>query len=429
LRDLAHEAVIAAVRTAYGRLIAYLSARTRDIAAAEDALSAALEAALETWPARGVPDRPEAWLLTVARNRLNDGHRRARVHAEAVPTLLTLMDEAQAVADEVPTPCRDLAFPDERLKLMLVCTHPAIAVEVRTPLMLQTVLGLTSERIASAFLVKPAAMAQRLTRAKTKIRAAGIGFDVPGDADWPARLSPLCDAIYAAYGLGWGDYAGEEEGDGLSGEAMTLGFALHELLERMKRPVVAPELNGLLALMLYCEARRAARYDASGRYVALSDQDSRQWDKTMIDRGDALLTKVQPLRQFGRYQLEAAIQSAHVVRRVGGRADWAALEALYDALAALSGSPVVAINRAIVVAERRGPAAGLVALDAVAGDPRLAEYQPYWAARAELLARAGDLGAADEAYLRAIGLEADPSLRAYLQQRKSAARMTGVAST
>ncbi len=177
--------------------------------------------------------------------------------------------------------------------------------------MLQTVLGLTSERIAGVFLVKPAAMAQRLTRAKTKIRDAGIGFDVPEAAEWPVRLGPLCDAIYATYGLGWGDYAGEDEGDALSGEAIALGFALYELLGRMKRPAVAPELNGLLALMLYCEARRAARYDASGRYVALSDQDPRQWDRTMIERGDALLTIAQKLRQFGRYQLEAAIQSAH----------------------------------------------------------------------------------------------------------------------
>jgi len=420
LRDLAHEAVIAAVRTAYGRLIAYLSARTRDIAAAEDALSAALEAALETWPARGVPDRPEAWLLTVARNRLNDGHRRARVHAEAVPTLLTLMDEAQAVADEVPTPCRDLAFPDERLKLMLVCTHPAIAVEVRTPLMLQTVLGLTSERIASAFLVKPAAMAQRLTRAKTKIRAAGIGFDVPGDADWPARLSPLCDAIYAAYGLGWGDYAGEEEGDGLSGEAMTLGFALHELLERMKRPVVAPELNGLLALMLYCEARRAARYDASGRYVALSDQDSRQWDKTMIDRGDALLTKVQPLRQFGRYQLEAAIQSAHLRRGLTGVNVSDEIVILYEGLLRFAPSLAARLGHAAAVTEAKGAEAGLAQLDALDGE-RLKDYQPYWAVRAHVLQKLGR-PEAHAAFDRAIGLSRHEGQRAFLLKKQAAAK-------
>lgn len=419
MRDRAHEAVVAAVRTAYGRLIAYLSARTRDIAAAEDALAAALEAALETWPDRGVPDRPEAWLLTVARNRLNDGRRRARVRAEAVPTLLTLMDEAQAVADEGPS-FPDVAFPDERLKLMFVCTHPAIAPEVRTPLILQTVLGLTSERIAGAFLVKPAAMAQRLARAKTKIRDAGIGFDVPEAADWPARLGPLCDAIYAAYGLGWGDYAGEEDGNGLSDEAMTLGIALYDLLGQMKRPVVAPELNGLLALMLYCEARRTARYDASGRYVALSDQDPRQWDKTMIDRGDALLTMAQKLRQFGRYQLEAAIQSAHLRRGLTGVNLLDEIVILYEGLLRFGPSLAARVGHAAAVTEAGGAEAGLALLDALDGE-RLKDYQPYWAVRAHVLQKLGR-PEAHAAFDRAIGLSRHEGQRAFLLKKQKAAR-------
>jgi predicted RNA polymerase sigma factor len=418
LTDPVHEAVVAAVRSAYGRLIAYLSARSRDIAAAEDALSAALEAALETWPARGVPDRPEAWLLTAARNRLTDGHRRARLHAEALPTLLTLMDEAQALANEAPSSVPDAAFPDERLKLMFVCTHPAIAAEVRTPLMLQTVLGLTSERIAGAFLVKPAAMAQRLTRAKTKIRDAGIGFDVPEPADWPARLGPLCDAIYAAYGLGWGDYAGEDAGDGLSGEAITLGFALYELLGRMKRPVVAPELNGLLALMLYCEARRAARYDASGRYVALSDQDSGQWDRTMIERGDALLTAAEKLRQFGRYQLEAAIQSAHLRRGLTGVAALNEIVILYEGLLRFAPSLAARVGHAAAVAEAKGAAAGLALLDALDGE-RLKDYQPYWAVRAHVLQKLGR-PEAHAAFDRAIGLSRHDGQRAFLLKKQTA---------
>ena len=418
MTDRAHEAVVAAVRTAYGRLIAYLSARTRDIAAAEDALSAALEAALETWPARGVPDRPEAWLLTAARNRLKDGHRRARTRAEAVPTLLTLMDEAQAVADEARLP--DVAFPDERLKMMFVCTHPAIAAEVRTPLMLQTVLGLTSERIASVFLVKPAAMAQRLTRAKTKIRDAGIGFDVPEAAEWPVRLGPLCDAIYATYGLGWGDYAGEDEGDGLSGEAITLGLALYELLGQMKRPAVAPELNGLLALMLYCEARRAARYDASGRYVALSDQDPSQWDRTMIERGDALLTMAQKLRQFGRYQLEAAIQSAHLRRGLTGVAAPDEIVILYEGLLRLAPSLAARVGHAAAAAEAKGAEAGLALLDALDGE-RLKDYQPYWAVRAHVLQKLGR-PEAHAAFDRAIGLSRHEGQRAFLLKKQTAAK-------
>jgi len=419
LTDLAHEAVAAAVRTAYGRLIAYLSARTRDIAAAEDALSAALEAALETWPARGVPNRPEAWLLTAARNRLKDGHRRARIRVEAVPTLLTLMDEAQAVADEGPS-FPDVAFPDERLKMMFVCTHPAIAAEVRTPLMLQTVLGLTSERIASVFLVKPAAMAQRLTRAKTKIRDAGIGFDVPEAAEWPVRLGPLCDAIYATYGLGWGDYAGEDEGGALSGEAITLGFALYELLGQMKRPAVAPELNGLLALMLYCEARRAARYDAAGRYVALSDQDPRQWDRTMIERGDALLAMAQRLRQFGRYQLEAAIQSAHLRRGLTGVAALDEIVILYEGLLRLAPSLAARVGHAAAVAEAKGAETGLALLDALDGE-RLKDYQPYWAVRAHVLQKLGR-PEAHAAFDRAIGLSRHEGQRAFLLKKQTAAR-------
>ena len=404
---------MAAVRTAYGRLIAYLSARTRDIAAAEDALSAALQAALETWPARGVPDRPEAWLLTAARNRLNDGHRRARVRMDAVPTLLTLIDEAQAMAGEAQFP-----FPDERLKLMFVCTHPAIAPEVRTPLMLQTVLGLSSERIASAFLVKPATMAQRLTRAKTKIRDAGIGFEVPDAAEWSGRLKPLLDAIYAAYGLGWGDYAGGEgDTESLSDEAVGLGFALYELLSRMTRPVVAPELNGLLALMLYCEARRGARYDPQGRYTALSDQDPNRWDWPMIDRANALLIEVQSLHQFGRYQLEAAIQSVHLRRGLTGVTAWVEIVTLYKGLLRFAPSLAAQVGHAAAVTEARGAEAGLALLDALDGQ-RLADYQPYWAARAHMLQKLERPEAA-AAFDRAIGLSRHEGQRAFLLAKKA----------
>lgn len=409
--DPAHEAAGLAVRTAYGRLIAYLSARTRDIAAAEDALSAALQSALETWPGRGVPDRPEAWLLTAARNRLNDGYRRARVRREAAPTLLTLMDEAQAMADAMPSP-----FPDERLKLMFVCAHPAIAAEVRTPLMLQAVLGLSAERIAGAFLVKPSAMAQRLSRAKTKIRDAGIGFEVPEAADWPARLSPLLDAIYAAYGLGWGDYAGEDTADDLSGEAVELGFALYGLMGRTPR---APELNGLLALMLYCEARRDARYDSAGNYIALSDQDPGKWDWPMIHRGNGLLVEVQSLRRFGRYQLEAAIQSVHLRRGLCGFTDWREIVILYEGLLHFAPSVAARVGHAAAVTEAKSAEAGLALLDTMDG-ARLADYQPYWAARAHILQRLGR-AEAHAAFDRAIGLSRHEGQRAFLLAKKAQA--------
>ncbi len=409
--DTVHGAVERTVRTAYGRLIAWLSARTHDIAAAEDALSAALQAALETWPDRGVPDRPEAWLLTAARHRLNDAYRRARVRTDAVPTLLTLIDEAQAVADMPAS-----AFPDERLKLMFVCAHPAIAAEVRTPLMLQTVLGLSAERIAGAFLVKPSAMAQRLSRAKTKIRDAGIGFEVPEPADWPARVYPLLDAIYAAYGLGWGDYAGEDTADDLSGEAVELGFALYALLGRLRSPAVTPELNGLLALMLYCEARRDARYDAAGRYIALSDQDPQRWDWPMIDRGNRLLTDVQTLHQFGRYQLEAAIQSVHLRRGLTGITAWPEIVTLYEGLLCFAPSLAAQVGHAAAVTEALGAEAGLARLDALDGE-RLADYQPYWAARAHILQKL-EHPEAPAAFDRAIGLSRHEGQRAFLRAKR-----------
>jgi len=405
--ERAHEAAGLAVRTAYGRLIAWLSARTRDIAAAEDALSSALQSALETWPARGVPERPEAWLLTAARNRLNDAHRRARVRRDAVPTLATLMDEAQVMADVAPSP-----FPDERLKLMFVCAHPAIADEVRTPLMLQTVLGLSSERIAGAFLVKPSAMAQRLSRAKTKIRDAGIGFEVPEAVEWPGRLRPLLDAIYAAYGLGWGDYAGEDGPDDLSGEAIELGFALYQLLGR----TIAPELNGLLSLMLYCEARRYARYDRSGAYIALSDQDPKLWDWPMIDRGNALLAAVQARHEFGRYQLEAAIQATHLRRGLTGVTDWHEIVVLYEGLLRFAPSLAAWVGHAAAVTEAGGAGAGLALLDRL--DPqRLADYQPYWATRAHILQRLGR-PEAFAAFDRAIGLSRHEGQRAFLLAKR-----------
>jgi RNA polymerase sigma-70 factor, ECF subfamily len=407
----AREAAEAVARRSYGKLVAFLAARTSDVAAAEDALADAFAAALVDWPASGIPESPEAWLMTVARRKLIDAARRRRTGHDAADHLRLMAEELEAVT------ANELQIPDERLALMFACTHPAVDRGIRAPLMLQTILGFDAATIASAFLVSPSTMGQRLARAKSKLRQAGIPFRVPERADLRERLDSVLEAIYAAFAEGWSDPAGTEvRRRNLAEEGMWLGRLVASLLPD------EPEAIGLLALMLHAEARRAARRSAQGEYVPLAEQDPAAWNTQLIEEAEALLLRASAMGQIGRYQLEAAIQSAHVVRRRTGASDWAAIERLYDVLSAMTDSPVVAINRAIAVAETRGPAAGLAALDAVADDGRLAEYQPYWAARAGLLARTAAVDAADHAYQRAIGLEADPAVRRFLQQRRAQLR-------
>jgi RNA polymerase sigma-70 factor (ECF subfamily) len=407
----ARDAAEAVARRSYGRLVALLAARTRDVAGAEDALADAFASALVDWPAKGVPQNPEAWLLTVARRKSIDAARRRRTSQEAAGHLELVAEELEAAAED------GSSMPDDRLPLMFACAHPAIDARIRAPLMLQTILGFDAAAIGSAFLVSPATMGQRLVRAKKKIREAGIPFHVPERTDLAARLDAVLDATYAVFAEGWSDPAGTELGGrNLAEEGIWLGRLVASLLPD------EPEALGLLALMLYAHARRDARRDAQGDYVPLADQDPALWDAKAIEEAEALLSRASTLRGAGRYQLEAAVQSAHVVRRLTGRSDWEAIERIYDALLATTGSPVVAINRAVAVAETRGPAAGLAALDALADDPRLAAYQPYWAARAGLLARTGEADAADEAYQRAIGLESDPAVRRFLARRRVALR-------
>ena len=397
----------AVARRHYGKLVAFLAARTRDVAGAEDALSEAFAAALACWPADGIPDNPEAWLLAVARRKTIDAARRRRTSEAAAADLQLIAEEIEAVASAT-------SIPDQRLALMFACAHPAIDPATRAPLMLQTILGFDAATIAAAFLVAPAAMSQRLVRAKNKIRQAGIPFRVPEAAELRERLDAVLEAIYAVFAEGWSDPAGTDaRRRNLAGEGIWLGRLVASLMPE------DPEALGLLALMLHAEARREARRNARGDYVPLGDQDPDLWDTKLIDEAEALLSRASRLGVLGRYQLEAAVQSAHAVRRRSGQPDWGAIEQFYDALLALTGSPVVAINRAIAIAETRGPAAGLAALDALADDGRLAEYQPYWAARAGLLRRLGRLDAANEAYALAIGLEADPAVRVFLQQRQA----------
>jgi len=402
----AHAIADAVARRSYGKLVALLAMRTRDVAAAEDALADAFAAALADWPQRGCPANPEAWLMTVARRRAIDGARHRRVGDEVANQLAILADEIDEAKAGV--------LPDRRLALLFACTHPALEAAIRTPLMLQVVLGLEAKTIASAFLTSPAAMSKRLARAKHKIRAAGIPFSVPEREELPDRLAAVLEAVYAAYGEGWADpVGGDAQRRDLASEALFLAYLLVELLPE------EPETLGLLALMLYAQARRDARRDAAGDYVPLSAQDPAKWNVPMIDAADALLRRASALNAIGRFQLEAALQSAHVHRCRTQSPNWDEIVQLYDALLAIAASPVVAVNRALALAERDGPRAALDALEPYADDPRLADYQPYWAARADLLARAGATDEALGAYDLAIGLERDPAVRRFLQHKRT----------
>jgi RNA polymerase sigma-70 factor (ECF subfamily) len=355
--------------------------------------------------ARGIPRTPEAWLLTVARRKLIDAARRRQTGEEAAPTLALLTEELVEAADG------DMQIPDERLRLMFACAHPAMDEGVRAPLILQTVLGFDAATIASAFMVAQAAMSQRLVRAKSRIRQAGIPFRVPERDELAERLDAVLDAIYAVFAEGWTDPAGTQPRTRhLAEEGIWLGRLVASLLPE------EPETLGLLALMLHAEARRDARRGADGEFIPLAAQAPARWNAALIDEAEELLLRASRMGRHGRFQLEAAVQSAHAARRHRGSTDWAAIVQLYDALFAMTGSVVVAINRAVALAEVHGVERALAALDALQDDARLAQYQPYWAARAALLARSGNSAAAADAYQRAIGLESDPAVRAFLQR-------------
>jgi predicted RNA polymerase sigma factor len=398
-------------RECYGRLVAYLSTRSRDLAAVEDALGEAFRAALETWPRDGVPTKPEAWLLSVARREMIDEARHRRVQAEAAP-ILRLNAERRQVALGTASDDGEKLFPDDRLKLLFVCAHPAIDAAARTPLMLQTVLGLDAARIASAFLVAPAAMSQRLVRAKAKIRDAHIPFEVPGPAELSDRLAPVLDAIYAAYGTGWDDAAGvDPRRRGLAAEAIWLARILVRLT-----PSEA-EARGLLSLLLHCEARRTARRSPSGEYVPLDEQDVSLWSRPMMEDAERELSTAAALRSIGRFQLEAAIQSVHAQRVVRMATNWPAIALLYEELVRLSPTLGALVGRAAALANARDPEFGLAALDAIDSKAALS-YQPYWAVRAHLLGLLGRREPSREAYSQAIGLSEDPHVREFLLHRR-----------
>jgi RNA polymerase sigma-70 factor (ECF subfamily) len=401
----AHQAAERAARASYGRLLSILSARTHDIAASEDALADAFARALERWPADGVPERPEAWLLSVARHRKLDAWRHTRVQDAATQNLLLLAGEVDVGADE------GADVPDERLRLLFVCAHPAIDAAARAPLMLQTVLGLDAARMAGAFLTSPSTLGQRLVRAKARIRAAGIPFEYPQARELPQRLQDVLDGIYAAYGTGWDDVDGADAlPRGLTAEAIDLCRILCGLMPN------EPEPLGLLALMLFCESRAAARRDDAGAYVPLDQQDTARWDPALLAEAERHLRHASGMQVLGAYQLEAAIQSAHCERRVGAPVPPEALVSLYEGLLALRYSLGAQVSLACALANARGPDAGLQALDAIP-PAEVASYQPFWAARAHLLAAGGARAAARQAYDRAIGLSGSAVVRAYLSAR------------
>jgi predicted RNA polymerase sigma factor len=404
-QESTHRAIERVARESYGRLVAYLCSNTRDVGSAEDALSNALVAALETWPRDGVPQKPEAWLLTTARRSFIDLVRHRQV-AEASESTLALLSEEPKDMTLSPE------FPDERLKLLFVCAHPAIDPAMHTPLMLQTVLGLDAARIAHAFLISPTTIGQRLVRAKAKIRDAGIQFEVPQDRELPQRLDAVLEAIYAAFGIGWDDMAGaDQRGRDLAEEAIWLARVLLQLMPE------EAEVHGLLALMLHCEARRAARRGPDRQFVPLSEQDAQQWSRPLIEEAERHLAEASKHGRIGRFQLEAAIQSIHAGRAHSGRTEWAAITLFYEQLIRISPTLGTRTGYAAAVAEATGAEAGLATLDAIDPDD-ISAYQPYWAVRAHLLLRLGKTPEALDAFDRAIGLTEDPAVRHFLLQRR-----------
>ncbi len=405
-------------RQEHGRVMAALISQLGDFTLAEDALQDALVAALERWPAEGIPRNPGAWLTTTAKRRAIDRLRRASTFTRkqaVLQTLVTLENDSpeEEVIDEMKP------IPDERLKLMFTCCHPSLALEAQVALTLRTLGGLSTAEIARAFLVPLATMAQRLTRAKSKIRDAGIPYRVPPADLLPERLDALLAVIYLIFNEGYVASSGDRlVRHDLCAEAIRLCRVLVELLPA---DATSAEARGLLALMLLHDSRREARVSPAGELVLLEAQDRALWDQTQIREGVALLEETLHMRQSGPYQVQAAISALHAQAARAEDTDWPQIAALYHALSRMSPSPVIRVNRAVAVAMAEGAQAGLRLLypmcDALAG------YYPYHVAVADLLRRSNQREAAADAYERALALCHNNMERAYLQRRLNEMRM------
>ncbi|MEM9193175.1 MAG: DUF6596 domain-containing protein [Myxococcota bacterium] len=387
-------------RESYGRLRALVAAKTRDLSLAEDVLGDALMAALVQWPKDGLPKRPEAWLITVARRRAIESQRRGTVHARAVQALALLAEEAEA---EVSAS----VFPDRRLELMFVCAHPSIDEGARTALMLQTVLGMNAAQVGAALRVPAKTMGQRLWRAKRKIDLAGIRFEVPEAESLSERLKYVLEAIYAAFGEAWQDTT-HRSCHGLAEEAIWLARLASRLLPE------EPEALGLLALLLFIESRRETRR-AHGRYVPLSEQAANRWNVEMIAEAERCLQEASSARRIGPFQLEAAIQSAYVAKFRHGVDSGEEIVRLHEALVRLAPTLSAWVGFAAALLDHQDEEAALTVLDAM-DQAAVRDYQPYWAVRAHVLAALGS-SEAEAAFRRAAGLTEDPATRAYLLSR------------
>jgi RNA polymerase sigma-70 factor, ECF subfamily len=412
-----HAVVDRLFRQEQGRAVATLIRVLGDFDLAEEAVQDAFITALETWPIRGVPDNPGAWITTTARNRAIDRLRRGRVLAEKAELLgrQTLIEEELAAIDpDAALDGADSMSPivDDRLRLIFTCCHPALAMDARVALTLRTLGGLSTPEIARAFLVPEATLAQRLVRAKRKIRDAGIPYRVPDDHALPERLDGVLRVLYLVFNEGYGASTGDRlVRRELSAEAIRLTRVLASLMPDES------EVLGLLALMLLHDARRETRTGPGGELVLLEDQDRSDWDRGRIDEGQDLLERAMLMRRVGPYQLQAAIASLHDEAPTSDATDWAQIAALYRVLGEIQPSPVVELNRAVAVAMADGPAAGLALVDRVAAGGQLDDYPYLHSTRADLLRRLGRRADAAEAYRAALALTANEPERAFLARR------------